>query len=90
MPDTDPVAPRLPGNAFVCLPICSFKNQYVSPYTHGHQLHGIVLQVVDSSSQSYERVGYFWTAVDTVVDKMMKSLRTDGESPSSTRSISIH
>jgi hypothetical protein len=60
-------APAVDG--LFILPILSFQNPEIHPLKSEMQLHGIILRekLEDTLEDTFERVGYFWTADKKVV-----------------------
>lgn len=67
------IDPHPPVEGLICLPILSFKNVHVHPLKSAIQPHRIVLWANSALKDRYEKVGYFWTANQTVVSELSKN-----------------
>lgn len=53
------------------LPVLAFNNAKIHPVGSSMQVHGFVVQSKLNVRQTYERVGYFWTANSLVVEQIL-------------------
>jgi hypothetical protein len=66
----DVLFPNLPSQ-LIYLPVLAFENAEVHPMGSKIQAHGLVLRPNSDECETYERIGYFWTANDAVVEQML-------------------
>jgi hypothetical protein len=64
------ISPNLPAQ-LIYLPVLAFENAKVHPMGSKIQVHGLVLRPNSDERETYERVGYFWTANDAVVEQLL-------------------
>ncbi|KAF4625420.1 hypothetical protein G7Y89_g12746 [Cudoniella acicularis] len=58
--------------ALLGVPILEFKKIHVQSVGSNLQIHGIVLRSFSGKVPAYERVGYFWTAKDDAIRKILE------------------
>lgn len=66
----DVIFPDLSTQLFY-FPVLAFENAKVHPMGSRIQVHGLVLRPKLHERETYERVGYFWTASDAVVEQLL-------------------
>ncbi len=57
--------------ALRCLTVLSFRNSQRQPDKTRWELHGLILDSISTVGYRYKRIGYFWIADETLVEKVL-------------------